>query len=131
MRSAMTPRPISAQELEVIHRALKACRTEAASPSHDAVAPTLLVSSLCGCGCDTVEFQGAGGEIAAVIADGLGETADGSGVGVHVFGTADTITCLEVYSFDDVPARLPILDSIRPAEFPLIGPTRFPGMGTT
>ena len=110
----MTPRPISPQELEVIRRALSTCRTEAASPSHDLVAPTLLVSSLCGCGCDTVEFRGAGGEIAAVIADGLGETADGSGVGVLVFGTADTITCLEVYSFDDVPARLPILDSIRP-----------------
>jgi hypothetical protein len=72
------------------------------------------VSSSCGCGCDTVEFQCAGGEIAAVIADGLGETADGSGVGLIVFGTQDTITCLEVYSFDDVPAKLPILDSIRP-----------------
>jgi len=110
----MTPRPISSQELEVIRRALKSCRTDAASPSHDAVAAALMVSSLCGCGCDTVEFQGSGGEVAAVIADGLGEAADGSGVGVLVFGTADTITCLEVYSFDDVPARLPILDSIRP-----------------
>jgi hypothetical protein len=110
----MTPRPISPQELEVVRRALKACRTEAASAAHDAVAPALMVASLCGCGCDTVEFQSAGAEIAAVIADGLGETADGSRVGVLVFGTPDTITCLEVYSFDDAPARLPLLDSIRP-----------------
>jgi hypothetical protein len=110
----MTPRPISPQELDVIRRALEACRTPAASPSHDSVASNLVVSSLCGCGCDTVEFQGAGGEVAAVIADGLGESADGNGVGVIVFGTAETITCLEVYSFDDIPARLPRLDSIRP-----------------
>jgi len=52
--------------------------------------------------------------MAAIIADGLGDAPDGRGVGVLVFGRADTITCLEVYSFDDEPARLPRLDSIRP-----------------
>lgn len=114
MRSAMTPRPISPQELEVVRRALEACRTNSALPSHYAKAPALVVTSLCGCGCDTVEFRGAGGEVAAIIADGLGEAADGSGVGLIVFGTSDTITCLEVYSFDDNPAKLPRLDSIRP-----------------
>jgi hypothetical protein len=62
-----------------------------------------------------VEFRNvAGGEVPAIVADGLGETPDGSGVGLIVFGTPHTITCLEVYSFDDVPARLPKLDSIRP-----------------
>jgi hypothetical protein len=84
-----------------------------------------LVSSLCECGCDTVEFQRAGAEATAVIADGLGETADGRGVGLLVFGTVDTITCLEVYSFDDIPARLPRLDSIRP--FGSSQPTGSPG----
>lgn len=98
----------------MIRRALEVCRTLAALPIHESVAPTLVVSSLCGCGCDTVEFQGAGREIAAVIADGLGESPEGSGVGLIVFGTADAITCLEVYSFDDIPAKLPMLDSIRP-----------------
>jgi hypothetical protein len=73
-----------------------------------------VVSSLCECGCDTVEFRSPNDSNAAVIADGLGETANGNSVGLIVFGTADTITCLEVYSFDDVPARLPKLESIRP-----------------
>lgn len=110
----MTPRPISPQELEVLRRALRVCATRAASPAHDSAASKLVVASLCECGCDTVEFQGAGGEIAAVIADGIGETPEGAGVGLLVFGKSDTITCLEVYSFDDTPARLPRLDSIRP-----------------
>src|SRR5262245_40601745 len=114
MRSAMTPRPISPQELDMIRRALKVCRTGDALPVHDFVASDLVVSSLCGCGCDTVEFKRSGSEVAAVIADGLGDTPDGYGVGVIVFGTPDMITCLEVYSFDDTPAKLPTLDSIRP-----------------
>jgi hypothetical protein len=83
-----------------------------------AMAERLVVSSLCGCGCDTVEFQGAGRDVPVVIADGLGDTLDGSGVGIIVFGTPETITCLEVYSFSDLPARLPTLDSIQP-----FGPT--------
>jgi hypothetical protein len=110
----MTPRAISSQELDVIRRALQVCRTGDALPVHNAVAGELVVASLCGCGCDTVEFKRTGSEVAAVIADGLGDTPDGKGVGVIVFGTPKTITCLEVYSFDDAPARLPILDSIRP-----------------
>ena len=95
-------------------RARVACRTPKASPSHESVAATPVVASLCGCGCDTVEFRGAGREVAAVIADGSGESADDSIVGVLVFGTANAITCLEVHSFDDVPAKLPKVDSIRP-----------------
>jgi hypothetical protein len=110
----MTPRPISSQELDVIRRALQVCRTGDALPVHDSVASELLVASSCGCGCDTVEFKRTDGDVAAVIADGLGDTSDGKGVGIIVFGTPETITCLEVYSFDDAPARLPILDSIRP-----------------
>jgi hypothetical protein len=110
----MTPRPISTEELEVLRRALQMCPTPAAAPPHASHADDLVVVSLCGCGCDTVEFQGAGGEVAAVIADGIGETAEGAGVGLLVFGKLDMITCLEVYSFDDTPAKLPRLDSIRP-----------------
>ena len=53
-------------------------------------------------------------EVPSIVADGLGETPDGSGVGLIVFGTPQEITCLEVYSFDDVPAKLPKLESIRP-----------------
>jgi hypothetical protein len=46
-------------------------------------------------------------------ADGLGQKDEGAGIGLIVFGTAETITCLEVYGFDEIPARLPSLESIR------------------
>jgi hypothetical protein len=114
MGTSRTPRLIAPRELEVLRRALAVCRTDAASVSHDSVAAALIVCSRCECGCDTVEFERIGDEVPALIADGLGATADGAEVGLLVFGTANAITCLEVYSFDDGPARLPTLDSIRP-----------------
>jgi len=115
MRTVMSPRPISPQEREVLCRALEACATADTRPIHRALVETLVVTSTCECGCDTVEFRNdIGNETTTVVADGLGETPDGRGLGVIVFGTAHAITCLEVYSFDDVPAKLPKLNSIRP-----------------
>lgn len=114
MRTPLAQRSISPQELDVLRHVLRRCRTCNALPIHDLIAENLIVSSLCECGCDTVDFKVSGNTPPTIIADGLGDTPDGDRVGIIVFGTPDAITCLEVYSFDDVPGRLPTLDSIRP-----------------
>jgi hypothetical protein len=98
----------------VIDRALEVCPVGSVTSAQRNSVSLLEVVTSCGCGCDTVEFDGIDwSDPPAVIADGTGNTADGKSVGILVFGTIDRITCLEVYSFDDEPARLPDLDSIR------------------
>jgi hypothetical protein len=98
----------------VISRALEVCPIATITDTQRASLKSLEVVRNCDCGCDTVEFQGCGWrEPPAVIAEGLGVTTADRSVGLIVFGTTEAITCLEVYSFDDEPARLPILDSIR------------------
>jgi hypothetical protein len=105
------PRPISADEAAVIYRALEVCPTGPVSQAVRGSVSKLRVVWCCTCGCDTVNFVGAGQS--SVIADGVGKTPDGREIGLIVFGRSDRVTSLEVYSYDDVPARLPILDSIR------------------
>jgi hypothetical protein len=110
----MNPRRISPAEREVLAQALSVCATERATPAHTKAVDTLQVASTCECGCDTVSFCGSEAvPVPMILADGLGETASGHSVGLIVFGTEDLITCLEVYNFDDVPAKLPTVSSIR------------------
>ena len=109
----MTPRKISPKELAVLRRALDVCPVVPVSETLRHSLESLEVVSRCECGCDTVEFGQADWALPpAVIADGLAETPDGMGVGLIVFGTAERVTCLEVYSHTDEPARLPTIESI-------------------
>jgi hypothetical protein len=111
----MTPRPISKRELDMVQLALSACPTGAATAIHRSGASGLVVTASCECGCDSVDFQcAAADEAPAIIADGLGEPPAGRSIGLLIFGTSQAIAGLEVYSFDDVPAELPELGSIRP-----------------
>jgi hypothetical protein len=112
--AAQSPRGISAQEAAVLTRALDVCPVAVISDAQRGLVPKLQVVARCECGCDTVEFVRLDrASIASILADGLGETPSGQAVGLIVFGTADTFTCLEVYSYDEIPARLPTLESIR------------------
>jgi hypothetical protein len=114
IRPTMTPRKILPLEAEVILRALDKCPAAPVTPSLLATVTTLEVASRCECGCDTVNFIGWGqAGPPQILADGVADTPDGKAIGVIVFGTPNQITCLEVYSYDDEPARLPRVDSIR------------------
>jgi hypothetical protein len=74
----------------------------------------LEVVARCECGCDTIEFRGIDwSNPPGVLAEGVAVTPDGKTIGLIVFGTSERATCLEVYSFDDEPDRLPTLDSIQ------------------
>jgi len=77
----------------------------------------LRVIDRCGCGCDSVDFKVDDSDNRPKpIADGTGETDAGGQVGVIIWGTADSITGIEVYDLgagaDGI--RLPIPHSIRP-----------------
>lgn len=110
----MTPREILPLETEVILRALDKCSAAPVTQSLLATVPGLEVVSRCECGCDTINFKGWGQSgPPQILADGVAETPDGKAIGVIVFGTPNQITCLEVYSYDDEPARLPTVESIR------------------
>jgi hypothetical protein len=75
---------------------------------------SLEVVSTCKCGCDTIEFRGIDWTShPRPVASGPANTPDGREIGLLVFATDERVVCLEVYSYDDNPARLPRLDSIR------------------
>jgi hypothetical protein len=113
-RPTVTPRGILPLEVQVILRALDKCPAMPVSESLRTSVPNLEVISKCECGCDTVNFAGWGQHLPPqIIADGVAETPAGQSIGVIVFGTADQITGLEVYSYDNEPARLPTIESIR------------------
>ena len=109
------PRPISAEEVAVIYRALEVCPTGPVSQALRDSVPTLCVIWRCTCGCDTVNFEHMNESARqTIVADGIGETPAGKEIGLIVFGKGDHVVSLEVYGFDNEPARLPTLDSIRP-----------------
>jgi hypothetical protein len=112
-RTPQAPRPISADEAAVLHRALEVCPVRPVSEALHSSVSTLRVVKRCDCGCDTVNFEGIRSEPPSIIADGIGETPDGKEIGLIVFGNSDQLLSLEVFSYDDEPARLPIISSIR------------------
>jgi hypothetical protein len=116
-RAPYTPRPISGAERAVLTRALEVCPSSPLAKALSDTVAALQVVSTCGCGCDTVEFDCTRlPDPPSVIADGVALTPEGESIGILVFGYDHGITCLEVYNFDDVPARLPTLESIRSFE---------------
>ncbi len=109
----MTPRAISPLEVEVLRHVLTACSTQEVPASVLNSLTELTVVNRCGCGCDTVEFEGIDWKDAPeVLGEGVGVTPDGRTVGVLAFGSSERILCLEVYSLDDEIAKLPVPESI-------------------
>jgi len=113
-RSPQVPRPISADEVAVLRRALEVCPVHPVSEALYGSVSSLRVIRCCDCGCDTVDFDGVErSEPSSIIADGIGEPPVGKEIGIIVFTKGDHLVTLEVYSYDDEPARLPTLGSIR------------------
>ena len=121
-RSPMTPRRITPHEAAVVRRALEACPVGPIGQGLLDSISSLEVVARCECGCDTVEFGGIDwADPPDLVAEGVAQTGDGMAVGLIVFATADAVTCLEVYTLDDEPARLPTVESIRPYHPPASG----------
>lgn len=108
---------VSQVEADVIRAALARCPTPEFSDALLATIDSLEVVGRCSCGCDTVDFRGLDwSEPPTLVADGVGTIAGGHDVGILIFANAQRVVCLEVYGFDDRPARLPAPQLIRAYE---------------
>ncbi|GAA5082994.1 hypothetical protein [Lysobacter panacisoli] len=106
-------RAISSEEIAVIERALSVAPTADFHPELLATLAQLRVVDVCGCGCASVEFTRLPqGELPHIVADACAETADGDSLGVIVWAFDGSVSGLEIYSFSDRPAPLPVLSSI-------------------
>lgn len=114
MESPMAVRPISANERTILERAFQYASAHGADlPSLDQL-DSLQVVCKCECGCASVDFYYLkAGEIAHVVADGIGETHTGEQVGVIVFSLGGNIQRLEIVGYSNYPAPLPIPSSVR------------------
>jgi len=120
------PRPITSAESEVLRTILKAASVRTDTEMLFKVIESLYVNGACNCGCASVDFETSGdiGEV-RILADGIGTTAEGGMVGLLVWGSATSITGLEVYDlgagydekqperFFNERVRLPVPESIR------------------
>jgi hypothetical protein len=112
-------RPVSPTEIAVIRAALERVPVAAEYSALGVNLESLRVINKCQCGCDSVDFEAHDADRPpTLLADGVGTTEAGGGVGVIVWGRADAITGLEVYdlSAGDEDLHLPVPDSIRPWE---------------
>jgi hypothetical protein len=111
---AIAPRPISEQESAVVRAVLERGAFRSCPPSMIASVASLTVVETCACGCASVTFaEPENQEVrAARIAEGYGSTAAGAEVGAVVWGTADTVVSLEIYTLGHDDGSLPLPDSI-------------------
>ncbi len=113
-RSPIAVRAITPAELAVLRRAVQVGSiAEADVPSLDG-AESLQVVGRCACGCASVDFQRLRpGHLPGLVADASGETGTGERVDVLVFASEGQFTGLEIVSYTDDPAPLPIPSTIR------------------
>lgn len=113
-RSPVAVRAITPAELAVLSRAVQVGSIGGADvPSLDG-AESLRVIGRCTCGCASIDFQHPRpGQLPGLVADASGETGTGERVNVLVFASEGQFTGLEIVSYTDDPAPLPIPSTIR------------------
>lgn len=101
-------RAISAQEAEVVTWMLFHASVAGSLAHLGPTVTTLRVVGRCPCGCPSIDFEVNGQTLPAQpIADATGQTADGTDVGVILWGRKDAITGLEFYERDGAIRALP------------------------
>ena len=112
-RSLMSVRPISEAEAAVVERALAVAATDESAPALSRSVRALQVVGRCDCGCASVDFcRPAPGEIAHMVADAVAKAPNGEGLGLIIWALNGHLSGLEVYSYSDNPASLPVVASI-------------------
>jgi len=112
-RPLVTVRSISEAEVAVLERALAVAATDPSASTLSGQVRSLQVVGRCGCGCASVDFRiPASGEVASIVADAVAEAPDGEHLGLIVWALGGQISGLEVYSYSDNPAPLPVVASI-------------------
>ena len=113
-RSPLAVRVITAAELAVLRRTVEVGSIgDVDVPSLDG-AESLQVVGRCACGCASVDFRHLRpGQLPGLVADASGETDTGERVSVLVFASDGQFTGLEIVSYTDDPASVPIPSTIR------------------
>jgi hypothetical protein len=107
-------RALTRQERSVLERALASASVGGSDIPAAEQIDLLQVVGKCSCGCASVEFLHLEpGEIAKVVADGIGETAMGEQVGVIVFALEGRISSIEIVGYSAGPAELPVASTVR------------------
>jgi len=112
------PRPITAEEADVVREALKRAPVKQSRAALLESVSSLVVVDRCKCGCASVDFESnvAAGSSTS-IASALGKTPGGTDVGIIVWGDDEHVTGLEIYDFEpESSMQLPTVESIRPFE---------------
>ena len=92
------PRPVSPQEVDVIRAAFAQGQPlRDVSPATLDALPSLTVVARCPCGCASVDFaeRAQGIPRPTLLADAVATNADGTRVGVMVWGAPDAITAVQ------------------------------------
>lgn len=111
--SLMGVRPISEAEAAVVERALAVAATDESAPALGLSVRALQVVGRCDCGCASVDFcRPAPGDIARMVADAVGKAPNGEDLGLIIWALNGHLSGLEVYSYSDNPASLPVVASI-------------------
>jgi hypothetical protein len=109
----MTVRPISEAEASVVERALTVAATDDSARVLYPLVRSLQVVSRCECGCASVDFCfPPQGKIARIVADAVAKSPNGEDIGLIIWAFGDQLSGLEVYSYSDNPASLPVVASI-------------------
>jgi hypothetical protein len=107
-------RAISTDEAEIVTWMLVHASVAGPLRHSEPVVNSLRVVGSCPCGCPSVDFQVDGQTAPArPIADATGQTAEGSDVGVILWGRGDAITGLEFYELGAAVRALPLVRTLR------------------
>ena len=106
-------RSISEAEAAVVERTLAVAATDPSASALLGQVRSLQVVAHCGCGCASIDFRiPVRGQIASIVADAIAKAPDGEQLGLIVWALDNQLSGLEVYSYSDNPASLPMLASI-------------------
>ena len=106
-------RSISDSEAAVIERALAVAATDESAQDLIGLVRSLRVVGRCECGCASVDFRvPAQGQVARIVADAVAKAPDGEHLGLIVWALDKHLSGLEVHSYSDRPAPLPVVTSI-------------------
>jgi hypothetical protein len=107
-------RPISTDEMEVVTWLLLHASVTGSLEHLSKTVQVLRVVGRCQCGCPSVDFEIDGQTLPSQpIADATGTLADGTEVGVSLWGRTDAITGLEFYEMGGPIRSLPIISTLR------------------
>ncbi|MDO9439163.1 hypothetical protein [Hydrogenophaga sp.] len=112
---ALDPRPLTPTEVAVIVNALRRAPFGAGSEVDEQfLANELRVVGRCDCGCASIFFvPEEWRDDRHRVADGAGETADGEHVTIIVWANSTALAHLELVSYSDRRALLPVPSSTR------------------